>query len=117
MWLDLSAPESIQIPRMRGGGGGAVETTALIILLLTCSLSTGPELLCLPPLPPTAGAKIVFVEGGVAATGELTISFSEVPPSAQEEEEDVKVPGNVLFGGAEDVGVNEIDEGAPEIAC
>lgn len=75
--------------------------------LHTCSLSTFPEF-CFPP-PPTAGANIVWVEGGVAATGELTVSFS-AELSAQE------VPANVLLLTEEVVGAEGIEEGT-DAAC
>ena len=52
------------------------------IYMCTCSLSTFPEVV-FPPLP-TTGANIEWVEGGVAATGELTISFRDALPSAHE---------------------------------
>lgn len=75
----------------------------------TCSLST-VALEPLPPLP-TTGAKIVFVEGGVAATGELTISFNVDPPSTQE------LPGNALLLTAVVGGPwEDIDEGV-EAVC
>ena len=59
-----------------------IKKTRQRILYYTCSLSTVPGVY-LPPLPPTE-PNIEWVEGGVAATGELTISFSDEPPSAHE---------------------------------
>lgn len=76
-------------------------------VLHTCSLSTFPELFCFPP-PPTAGANIVCVEGGVAATGELTVSFS-AELSAQE------VPAKVLLLTEEVGGAEEIEEGTDAV--
>ena len=52
----------------------------------------------------------MFVEGGVAATGELTMSFSAAPPSAQE------VPGKALLLPDDVAGAEDIEEAA-ETAC
>ena len=67
-------------------------------------------LFCLPPPPPTAGAKIVCVEGGVAATGELTMSLSP-DPSAQE------VPAMALLLTEMGATEEDIEEEGADIAC
>ena len=55
---------------------------------------------------------MVFVEGGVAATGELTISFNDVdPPLAQE------VPWNVPPPTDEVGGTEGAEEGADTACC
>ena len=68
-------------------------------IYLTCSLLTLPAF----GLPPTAGAKIVFVEGGVAVIGELTISFSPAPSDHEPPDVPLLVVV-VLAAGAEEPG-------------
>ena len=71
----------------------------------------------MPPLP-TTGANMEWVEGGVATTGELTISFSEGPPSAQEVLGNPPLPptADAEVGGVANMEEEE-EEGAIEAAC